>query len=87
MRDAPVRADTVLIGEVGLSGELRLVGQMPARLREAAKLGFKTAIVPRRIRKVEAWPDGINVIEVRSLREALARALLTDPSGNNAPEG
>ena len=87
MRDAPVHADTVLIGEVGLSGELRLVGQMPARLREAAKLGFKTAIVPRRIRKVEAWPDGINVIEVRSLREALARALLTDPSGNNAPEG
>jgi DNA repair protein RadA/Sms len=83
MRDAPVRADTVLIGEVGLSGELRLVGQMPARLREAAKLGFKTAIVPRRIRKVEAWPDGINVVEVRSLREALARALLAD---NNAPE-
>ena len=42
-RDAPVRADTVLIGEVGLSGELRWVGQMPARLREAQKLGFKTA--------------------------------------------
>jgi DNA repair protein RadA/Sms len=78
MRDAPVRADTVLIGEVGLSGELRLVGQMPARLREAAKLGFKTAIVPRRIRKVEPWPEGINVVEVRSLREALTRALLTE---------
>ena len=41
MRDLPVKADTVLIGEVGLSGELRMVGQMPARLREAAKLGFK----------------------------------------------
>ncbi len=47
LRDAPVRADTVLIGEMGLSGELRMVGQMPARLREAAKLGFKSAIVPR----------------------------------------
>jgi DNA repair protein RadA/Sms len=78
MRDAPVRADTVLIGEVGLSGELRLVSQMPARLREAAKLGFKTAIVPRRIRKVEPLPEGINVVEVRSLREALMRALLTE---------
>jgi DNA repair protein RadA/Sms len=68
----------VVIGEVGLSGELRLVGQMPARLREAAQLGFKTAIVPRRIRKTEPWPDGISVVEVRSLREALARALLTE---------
>ncbi len=75
-RNIPVRAETVLIGEVGLSGELRLVGQMQARLREAAKLGFKTAIVPRRLRKTEPWPDGIRVIEVRSLRQALDEALL-----------
>jgi DNA repair protein RadA/Sms len=76
-RDIPVRADTVLIGEVGLSGELRMVGQMPARLREAAKLGFKTAIVPRRLRKGEPWPADIEVIEVRSLKQALGRALLS----------
>ena len=82
LRDAPVRADTVLIGEVGLSGELRMVGQMVARLREAAKLGFKTAIVPRRIRKVEPWPEGITVVEVRSLREAVALALLSEKSDN-----
>jgi DNA repair protein RadA/Sms len=75
-RDAPVRADTVLVGEIGLSGELRMVGQMPARLREAAKLGFKTAIVPRRLRKAEPWPEDIRVVEVRSLREALEQALL-----------
>ena len=49
LRNLPVRADTVLIGEVGLSGELRTVGHMNVRLREAAKLGFKSAIVPRRI--------------------------------------
>jgi len=76
MRDAPVKADTVLIGEVGLSGELRWVGQMNARLREAAKLGFKTAIIPRRIRKGEPLPDGIETREARSLREALHLALL-----------
>ncbi len=76
VKDAPVRADTVLIGEVGLSGELRMVGQMPARLREAEKLGFKNAIVPRRLRKGEPWPKGIQVIEVRSLREALKAALI-----------
>jgi DNA repair protein RadA/Sms len=76
MRDLPVKADTVLIGEVGLSGELRMVGQMPARLREAAKLGFKTAIVPKRIRKGEPWPKGIEVVEARSAREALEKALV-----------
>jgi DNA repair protein RadA/Sms len=77
MRDVSVRADTVLIGEVGLSGELRLVGQMSTRLREAAKLGFRQAIVPRRIRKTgEPWPEGIQVTEVRSLREALTLALV-----------
>jgi DNA repair protein RadA/Sms len=75
-RNAPVRADTVLIGEVGLSGELRMVGQMPARLREAASLGFKTAVVPRRMRGGEPWPDGLQVLEARSLHQALEIALL-----------
>jgi DNA repair protein RadA/Sms len=74
-----VRAEAVLIGEVGLSGELRMVAQMPARLREAAKLGFKIAVVPRRIRQSEPWPDDIKVVESRSLREALNHALI----GNN----
>jgi DNA repair protein RadA/Sms len=77
-RDMPVRAETVLIGELGLSGELRTVGQMPARLREAANLGFKTAIVPGRPRRSEPWPTDIEVIEVRSLRKALDQALLKD---------
>ncbi len=79
MKDAPVKADSVLIGEVGLSGELRMVGQMSARLREAAKLGFKQAVVPRRLhRGGEPWPDGLQIIEARSLREALSMALLVE---------
>ncbi|NMD30460.1 MAG: DNA repair protein RadA, partial [Chloroflexi bacterium] len=78
MRDVPIRADAVLIGEVGLSGELRWVGQMPARLREAAKLGFKTAIIPRRVHRSEPLPEGIQVLEARSLREALNMAILSD---------
>lgn len=80
MRDAPLRADTVLIGEVGLSGELRWVGQMNARLREAYKLGFKSAIIPRRIHRGEPLPEGIEIKEARSLREALHLALLETPS-------
>ena len=76
IKDQPVRADAVLIGEVGLNGELRAVGQMIPRLREAAKLGFKAAIVPRRLRKSEPWPDGIEILEARSLRDALKLGLM-----------
>jgi DNA repair protein RadA/Sms len=74
MKDTPVRADTVLIGEIGLAGELRMPGQMPVRLREAAKLGFKTAVVPKRLRKGEVWPVEIEVIEARSVQQALELA-------------
>ncbi len=85
LRDSAVRADTVLIGEIGLSGELRMVGQMVARLREAAKLGFRSAIVPRRIRRTgEPWPQEIQIIEARSVREALNFALMGESA--DAPE-
>jgi len=75
MRDMPVRAEAVMIGEIGLAGELRLPGQMPIRLREAAKLGFKTAIVPKYLRKGEPWPEGIEIVEARSVYQALEAAL------------
>jgi DNA repair protein RadA/Sms len=74
-KDIPVKAEAVLIGELGLAGELRMPGQMPARLREAAKLGFKTAVVPKAIRKGEGWPGDIEIIEVRSIQQALDAAL------------
>ena len=76
MKDQAILADVVLIGELGLSGELRMVSQINARLREAASLGFKKAIVPRRLHRKEVWPQGIEVIEARSLREALKQALV-----------
>ena len=78
MKDVPVKANAVLIGEVGLSGELRWVGQMDARLREAAKLGFQTAIIPKRVRRDGRLTDKIEIVEARSLREALKLALLSD---------
>ncbi len=77
MRDLPVKADMVLIGELGLSGELRMVGQIEARLREAASLGFKSAIVPRRLHRKTPWPSGIEVQEARSLQDALKLALMS----------
>ena len=82
LRDQPVRADAVLLGEVGLSGELRWVGQMNQRLREAAKLGFKTAIIPRRVRRSEPLPEGMQILEARSLRDAIQQALVAEEGGH-----
>ena len=75
VRDRPLPADLALIGEVGLSGELRAVPQMPARLREAAKLGFRRVVVPKRVRSDDILPEGMQVIPVRSAGEALATVL------------
>lgn len=87
-RDVSVKADAVLIGEIGLAGELRMPGQMQARLREAQKLGFKTAIVPRAIRKGEGYPKGIEIVEVRSITQALdaAFAVREIPKGRHMAE-
>ena len=74
-KDVSVKADAVLIGEIGLAGELRMPSQMQARLREAQKLGFKTAIVPKALRKGEGYPKGIEIVEVRSVDQALNAAL------------
>lgn len=73
--DQPIPADLAFIGEIGLSGELRAVGQLPARLNEAAKLGFKRALVPRLRRKLDGLPGGLQVIEARSLAEGLSAVL------------
>ena len=76
-KDIPVKADTILIGEIGLSGELRMASRMSERLGEAAKLGFESAIIPKRLRSGGfSWPKNINVIEVRSLSQALKEALV-----------
>jgi len=84
-RDIPVKAEAVLIGEIGLAGELRMPGQMQTRLREAAKLGFKTAVVPKAIRKGEGHPRGIEIVEVRSVDQALNAALASTMRAPKAP--
>ncbi len=76
-KDISVRADAVLIGEMGLAGELRMPGQMQVRLREAEKLGFKTAIIPRAIRPAEGWPKDIEILQARSIQQALEAALVS----------
>ena len=80
LRDRPVLANAVAIGEVGLLGELRPVAGVERRLREAARLGFATAIVPqpgRGGRAVEA--TGLDVVEVATLRDAISVGLGEGP--------
>jgi DNA repair protein RadA/Sms len=81
--DNPVPADLAVIGEIGLSGELRAVGQLSARLREAAKLGFKRCLVPKMARRGDPFPGGIEVIAVRSLMDALNYAIPMNKSARS----
>ena len=72
-RNQRVRQDMVLVGEVGLSGELRSTSQLDRRLGEAAKLGFTRSLAP----STSAPPrvEGLSVAEVRSIAEAVDLAL------------
>jgi DNA repair protein RadA/Sms len=65
----PVPAESVVFGEIGLSGEIRPVGQMDARLKEAAKLGFSKALMPARRRNGsrKAAPDREALIEAHQI--------------------
>ncbi|HVU11618.1 MAG TPA: DNA repair protein RadA [Phototrophicaceae bacterium] len=76
--DKPTPQDMVVVGEIGLSGELRAVSQLPARLYEASKLGFKRALIPKLRRKMSDLPPELKLIEVRHVGEALAIAVPKD---------
>jgi DNA repair protein RadA/Sms len=80
LRDRPVVPGVVAIGEVGLLGELRPVGGLDRRLREAARLGFTRAVVPRARSRDGGRPPGLEVVEVRSLADAVRAALADAPA-------
>ena len=68
LRDRPIPPDTVILGEVGLGGDLRPVRKGPERLSEVAKLGFRKAVIanqplPRKL--------ALEVVRARTLREAM----------------
>ena len=84
LRDRPVVTGTVAIGEVGLLGELRSVGGLDRRLREAARLGFTRALVPRpRGRDLPAIA-GMDLVVVGTLGDAVRAALAAErvPAGS-----
>ncbi len=76
-RDRVVDPRTVLIGEVGLGGQLRSVSQIELRLKEAAKLGFKRAIIPKGQNAPEVL--GIEIISVSKVIDAIIAAIPVQP--------
>jgi DNA repair protein RadA/Sms len=74
-RDRPVPGDLVALGEVGLSGELRSVGQLDRRLGEAARLGFKRCVLPEANVKRGVANSGLELLPASTLRDGLRLAL------------
>lgn len=69
--DKPVKADYVVIGEVGLGGEIRSVGHIEKRIQEAEKLGFSKIIVPKNnFKKAENY-TGLSLTKVTNINEAI----------------
>jgi DNA repair protein RadA/Sms len=82
--EQPTSPDMVYFGEVGLSGEVRQVAQAEARLKEAAKLGFGQATLPRRVargNRPAAAPEGLRLDEIGHLADLVAQF-----SGRGRPE-
>lgn len=71
LKDKPIDPKTVIFGEVGLSGEVRGVSMAEQRVNEAQKLGFETCILPRICLDKLKKTDGIRLVGVETIREAI----------------
>jgi DNA repair protein RadA/Sms len=81
-RDTEVIPQIAVVGEVGLSGELRAVNQLERRLTEAARLGFKRCIIPKTGLKINP-PKDMDIIAVSTLREAINKGITGEGKGVN----
>jgi DNA repair protein RadA/Sms len=73
IRNKPIAQDTVIVGEVGLGGEIRSVAQINNRIKEAARIGFRRMVMPNQ--KVDSKKQGIELLTCRSIHEALELAI------------
>jgi DNA repair protein RadA/Sms len=73
--DKVVDNQTIIIGEVGLGGEIRSVGHIEKRIQEAQKLGFKSAIIPTGNLKGIKKSEVIKVIAVDNVKDAITKLL------------
>ncbi len=78
-RDAQVVPGIAVLGEVGLSGELRAVPQLERRIAEAARLGFKRCLIPETSAKFTSSVKGIELVTASTVAEALRSGLVRQP--------
>ncbi len=84
-RDLTLPPGTVLVGELGLGGQLRPVGQLELRLQEAARLGFTRAVVPKGSGLAKAAAGlGLELLEAGTVAAALVAALGVNPADDRA---
>ncbi|MBQ9280161.1 MAG: DNA repair protein RadA [Clostridia bacterium] len=70
-KNIPLPKDLVAIGEIGLTGEVRVVNSIEKRIKEAEKLGFKTCLIPQNNKKQLKYKGNINIIGVANVNEAM----------------
>jgi DNA repair protein RadA/Sms len=75
LRDVPVDSSAVVVGEVGLGGEIRTISQIEKRVQEAAKLGFKRIIIPQNNRKALKGASDIELVGVDRIEQAIKELL------------
>jgi DNA repair protein RadA/Sms len=77
LKDAIIDSETIVFGEIGLAGEIRMVNNCEQRIKESERLGFKRCIIPRQNMKKlnKASFTDIEVIGVRNVREAFEVAI------------
>jgi len=81
-----VKSKLVAIGEIGLSGEIRPVADLERRLKEASRLGFKTAIVPKRgVKEIKSDLGGLRVIPASNVKQAIRLALVETEAVQKTP--
>jgi DNA repair protein RadA/Sms len=87
--DLPVPADVAACGEVGLGGEIRRVGRIPLRLREAARLGFERVLLPAAVASPGSGTEGpfATGIAVENLAQAVAWMRASSPGHSSEDTG
>ena len=75
-KNSVIDRETIVFGEVGLTGELRAVNQINQRLAEAKRNGFKKCLVPHGKQKLNV-PEGLEVVAVKNIDEAIRHLIIT----------
>ncbi|MBI4634040.1 MAG: DNA repair protein RadA [Deltaproteobacteria bacterium] len=70
--DRPIDSGTVVFGEIGLTGEVRGISQIEARVKEAARMGFTRSIIPKTQSRDKMPGEGMKIYRISSLRELMA---------------